>query len=94
LSKKIKKKQKIECAVKGCNLNAAALIRSFDVCNKCFEVLKEDNEIRIKNGLNIPKSLAVTKELIKKMKSKSSKSLFKENGFDKFEEKHELVKKE
>lgn len=38
---------------------AYALMRQYPVCKKCFHLLKEDNKVLIKKGMNIPKSLIV-----------------------------------
>ncbi len=39
-----------------------AIIRTFDVCQDCFNKIKLDNQGRIKKGLNIPKKLETLQE--------------------------------
>ena len=52
----------MQCSNRRCKNKASAIIRTKDVCDSCFNVLKKDNQIRIRNGINIPKTLTITKE--------------------------------
>jgi len=40
-----------------------AIIRTKDVCNKCFDVIKKDNGKLSRNGQNIPNSVVTLDDL-------------------------------
>ena len=65
----------MKCKSQNCNNQATAIMRTFDVCEICYEKYRRDNIDRIKKGINIPKELIALKKKVREYKNARSQQV-------------------